>query len=366
MAVARRGKLRLVVGYAPGVGKTSALLRSAHDVMASGRRLLVGFANPRGRADVARLLEGLPVLPPKRVRWRGVEVEDMDYVGLVAAAPEVAVIDDVAHTNLPGSEHRRRYQDVLALLDLGVDVYAAVDVPHLESLQDLVRRVAGREVRETVPDRFFRDADEWRLVDVPADELSRRNALVDPQSPALDLLQLSALREMALREVAEALERRARPGGRAEEARPVGRRTGEMAEAGRVMVGMSSFPARATALLRRGSRLAGRLNTSWFVVYVETPETRPARLDEASLRHLFANIELARELGAEVVRLESTDPAAALLDFARSHGVGHLVIGRSRASWWRQVVGQSVAMRLVREGREFDILIAALTDKDDE
>jgi len=168
---------------------------------------------------------------------------------------------------------------------------------------------------------------------------------------------------MALREVAEALERRARRGGRADEARS-GRLAGETAEAGRVMVGMSSFPTRATALLRRGSRLAGRLNTSWFVVYVETPETRPARLDEASMRHLFANIELARELGAEVVRLESTDPAGALLDFARSHGVGHLVIGRSRASWWRQVMGQSVAMRLVREGSGFDILIAALNDEE--
>jgi len=354
-----------VVGYAAGGGKTTALLEVAHALQQAGREPVIGFADPRGRADVARRLDGLRVVAPRRVTWRGLTIEEMDFPALVAARPALVMVDDVAHSNLPGSEHRRRHQDVSALLDLGIDVYAALDVPHLESLHDLVRRVTGREVRETVPDRFFREADEWHVVDVPADELAERQARLDPGAATAEISALSTLREMALREVAEAIDRRTR-----RTSRPDGPRTARtagraLAEAGRVMVGMSSFPGRGAALLRRGSRLAGRLNTSWFVVYVETPETRPARLDEESTRHLFNNIELGRELGAEIVRLEARDPAAALLDFARSHGVGHLVIGRSRASWWRQVLGQSVAMRLVREGAGFDILIASLNEEDE-
>jgi len=350
------------------VGKTTRLLQAAQRLSAAGRDVAIAFVETHGRADVQSLVAGLATVERRRVTWRGVAIEDMDFPAVLARHPDVVVVDDVAHTNLPGSVNRRRYQDILAFLDAGIDVLAALDVQHLESLNDLVRRLGTLQVRETVPDSFFREADEWLVVDVPVDELQVRStpgeAATETAGEApFDPAHLTLLRELALREVADALDRRTgrtlRPqDDRAKTAAPV------RAEAGRVMVGMSSLPTRAAALLRRGSRLAGRLNTAWFVVYVETPETRPSRLDAESTRQLFANIEMARELGGEVVRLESTEPAAALLDFARSHGVTHILIGRSRAPWWRQILGQSVALQLVREGADLDILIAALEQED--
>jgi two-component system sensor histidine kinase KdpD len=291
-----------------------------------------------------------------------VTVEEMDLEQILARRPEIAVVDEIAHTNVPGSKNRRRYQDVIEILDAGISVIGAFNIQHLESLHDLVERVTEVNVRETVPDSFLKQADQVVNLDLSVEDLLERfKAGKIYAAEKVDWAmghffkdrKLATLRELALREVAESLERAGNGRGRGTE-----QETGP--ELGRVMVCMSAYPARAASLLRRGSRMAGRLNTDWFVVYVETPQEAPNRIDAEAQRFLLANVEKARELGAEVVRLKSDDPAAALLDFARSHSVGHIIIGRSREPRWRQILGRSVAWRIIHEADGFDVHLVSL------
>jgi len=229
-----------------------------------------------------------------------------------------------------------------------------------------VSRNAQVTVRETVPDSFLKHADQIVNLDLAVEDLLERlkaGKIYPPDKVPWALehffqdQNLSALRELSLREVAESLDRSA-------QARtPTGERP-RISTGGRVMVCMSSYPTHAATLLRRGSRMAGRLSTDWFVVYVETPSEAPTRIDAEIQRNLHANIEAAKEQGAEVVRLQGRDPVASLLDFARSHGVGHIIIGRSHQPWWRQLFGRSVPLRLVRDAAGFDVHIVSFDDEE--
>jgi two-component system sensor histidine kinase KdpD len=366
---AKRGRLKLYIGFAAGVGKTYRMLEEAHTLKRRGVDVLLGYIETHGRAETVKLVEGLDQFPRKTFQYRGVAIEEMDLDGLIERRPEITIVDEIAHTNVPGSRNRRRYQDVLALLDAGINVIGAFNIQHLESLNDVVQRVTGVAIRETVPDSFLKRADQVVNLDLAVEDLVERLQsgkiyAADKVPWALEHFfkdrHLATLRELALREVAESLDRRddgdaaaPRPGDAA--------RGGDVT--GRVMVCMSSFPTRAGVLLRRGSRMAGRLNTDWFVVYVETPHEAPNLIDAEAQRHLLANAESARELGAEVVHLKAVDPVPALLEFARSHGVGQIIIGRSRSAWWRQIFGRSMAMRLVKEAAGFDVLIASLEEE---
>jgi len=375
----KRGRLKLYIGFAAGVGKTYRMLEEAHALAQRGVGVALGFIETHGRADTAALVAGLEQIPRRRIEYRGVTIEEMDVDAIIARHPEIAVVDEIAHTNAPGSRNRRRYQDVLQILDAGVSVIGAFNIQHLESLNDVVERATLVKTRETVPDGFLREADQIVNLDLAVEDLQERLKAgkiygADKIPWALENFftgeKLATLRELALREVAESLDR-AGDAGRAARARgPAGdgERAGgapKGAELGRVMVCMSSFPRRAAALLRRGSRLAGKLNTDWFVVYVETPGEAPHLIDSESQRHLLANIERARELGAEVVRLKGHDAVASLLDFARSHGVGQIVLGRSRDAWWRERLGRTAVARMLREGAEFDVFVAAREERED-
>jgi two-component system, OmpR family, sensor histidine kinase KdpD len=363
----RRGRLKLYIGFAAGVGKTYRMLEEAHALHKRGVDVVLGFVETHGRAETAALLEGLELVPRRQIEYRGVTIEEMDLAAVLARRPEIAVVDEVAHTNVPGSKNRRRYQDVLEILDAGISVIGAFNIQHLESLHDVVERVTAVNVRETVPDSFLKQADQIVNLDLSVEDLVERLRTGKVYAPdkvpwALEHFfedrKLATLRELALREVAESLDRArgsARPAGAA--ASDGDTNKGGL---GRVMVCMSAYPARAAALLRRGSRLAGRLNTDWFVVYVETPREAPHLIDAEAQRFLLANVERARELGAEVVRLKADDPVAALLDFARAHGVGQIVFGRSRLPGWRQWLGLSVAARMFREAEGFDLTVASL------
>jgi two-component system sensor histidine kinase KdpD len=362
---ARRGRLKLYLGFAAGVGKTYRMLEEAHALTKRGVDCVVGLIETHGRAETAALMEGLEAVPRRRVEYRGVFVDEMDVDAVLARGPEIAVVDEVAHTNVPGSRNRKRWQDVLELLAAGINVIGAFNVQHLESLNDLVQRVTGIPIRETVPDSLLKQADQIVNLDLAVEDLLERLRAgkiytADKVTAALENFfqpeNLSTLRELALREVAESLERGA-PGGSA-----VARRTSTRR---RVAVCLSSFGPRAAALLRRGSRMAGRLNTDWFVVYVETPREAPTLIDAGAQRQLLANAEKAREHGAEVVRLKARDPVPALIDFARSHGVGQLVIGRSLQPWWRQLLGRSIPLRLVKEAHDLDVVILAQEDEDE-
>lgn len=365
---AQRGRLKLYIGFAAGVGKTYRMLEEAHAMRRRGIDVVLGFIEPHGRAETAALIGDLEVVPRRRVEYRGVAVEEMDLDAVLARRPTVAVVDEIPHTNVPGSRHRKRWQDVMELLDAGVHVIGALNVQHLEGLNELVSRTAGTRVRETVPDSFVKQADQVVNLDLAVEDLldRLRAGKIYPDEKIPWALQhffrdenLATLRELSLREVAESVERAAAARGRTdpEEA---------LAGGGRVLVCLSSYARSAAALLRKGSRIAGRLNTKWFVVYVETPAEAPDRIDAETQRHLHENFERARALGAEVVRLRGRDPVDALLDFARAHGVGQIVIGRSHQPWWRQILGRSVPLRLVKEAAGFDLSIVADYEREED
>jgi len=359
----KRGRLKLYVGYAAGVGKTWRMLEEAHALRRRGVDVVGALVETHGRAETAALVGDLELVPRRRVAYRGVSVEELDLEAALARRPAIAIVDEIPHTNAPGSRNRKRYQDVQDLLAAGIHVIGALNVQHLESLNDLVLRTTGVRVRETVPDRFLEQADQIVNLDLAMEDLldRLRGGKIYPPDRIPWALEhfftganLATLRELSLREVAESLDRSAKVGAPGAAAPPPGR----------VMVCLSSNPPRALALLRRGSRMAGRLNTDWFVVYVETPDESPQRIDSEAQRRLLENADLARELGAEVVRLKAEDVVASLLDFARSHRVSDLVIGRTRQPWWRRLAGRTVLQRLVAESGDLDLHVIALQDEE--
>ena len=362
----RRGGLKLYIGFAAGVGKTYRMLEEARALKKRGVDVVVGFVETHGRTETAALVEGLEVVPRREVAYRGVTVEEMDLDAILARKPDICIVDEIPHTNAPGSKNKKRYQDVLDLLAAGINVIGALNIQHLESLKDVVEKASGIAIRETVPDSFLKAAVQVVNLDLAVEDLLERlraGKIYATEKVAWALEHffqdgnLTTLRELALREVAESLERQSETKARTTAGEP-------RAAHGRLMVCMSSYPPRAKTLLRKGSRMAGRLSGDWFVVYVETPREAPDRIDAEAQRHLLANIELARELGAEVVRLQASDPVAALIDFARSHGVGHVMIGRTHQPWWKQLFGRTVPLRLLAEAEDLDVHIVAFGEDD--
>jgi len=365
----KRGRLKLYIGFAAGVGKTYRMLEEAHALKERGVDVVIGFIETHGRAETAALVHELEIVPLREVEYRGVVIQEMSLNEVLKRKPEVALVDELAHTNPPDSRNKRRYLDVLELIDAGINVIGAFNVQHLESLNDLVERVTGVVVRETIPDSFLKQADQVVNLDLTVEDLQERLRAgkiykADRIPWALEHFfkeqNLAHLRELALREVAESIERSAAV------TRPMlGDGSGAHATAtrSRVMVCVSSGSQRTPMLVRRGSRMAGRFNTDWFVVFVETPDESPEQIDAELQRHLFANIEKAKELGAETVRIKGKDPVEGILEFARSHNVGHIIVGRSQQAWWKQLLGRSIPLRLVREATQFDIHIVSLEDE---
>ncbi|RJR33055.1 MAG: histidine kinase [Deltaproteobacteria bacterium] len=364
---AKRGRLKIYLGFAAGVGKTVRMLKEAHALQSRGVDVVLAYIETHGRAETAELIEGLEVIPRKQFEYKGIIVEEMDLDAVLARRPAIAIVDEVAHTNLPLCRNRKRHQDIEEILDAGINVICAFNIQHLESLNDLIQRATGVVVRETIPDTFVKEADQVVTVDLAVEDLMERLKggkiyATDKIPWALEhffkIANLSTLRELSLLEVAESLER----GAAVRTAQEAGPARSQVS--GRVMVCMASASPRAGTLLRKGSRMAGRLNTHWFVVYVETPGEAPIKIDAETQRHLLENIQKARELGAEIVRLKAHDPVPALLDFARSHGVGHIIIGRSQQPRWRKLLGRSVTQRLIEEAAGFDVHIVSFEEEE--
>lgn len=359
------GRLKVYLGYAAGVGKTFRMLEEVHSLCEHGADAVLGYIEPHGRPETIMLLAGLEIVPRRKVEYRGVVIEEMDLDAVIARRPQVAIVDEVAHTNVPGCKNERRYQDILDIIGAGINVICAFNIQHLESLNDMVGRATGVMVRETVPDTFLKEADQIVSLDLAVEDLldRLRAGKIYTESKVPSALanffkndNLAALRELSLREVAESLGRhnshRMEPWV-ADAQSPVGER---------VLVCTSSNSPRAKMLLRRGSRLAGRLNTHWFVVYVETTREAPASADPEDLRHLTETLDVAHELGAEVVRIKSDDPVAAVLEFARSHGVGHIIVGRSLQPRWKRLFGLSFPNRLLDRAEGFDVHVVSFDE----
>jgi two-component system, OmpR family, sensor histidine kinase KdpD len=365
----KRGRLKLYIGFAAGVGKTYRMLEEAHALRKRGVDIVVGFVETHGRAETQALIDGLEVVPRRQVDYRAVVIEEMSLNNILKRKPAVTIVDELAHTNVPGSRNRKRYQDVVELLEAGINVIGAFNVQHLESLKDVVERVTGVAIRETVPDSFLKQADQVVNLDLSVEDLQERLRAgkiygADKVGWALEHFfkddNLAHLRELALREVAESVERAS---ARRPPAADAFAQADHAARGLRVMVCLSSASPRGSILVRKGSRLAGRLSTDWFVVFVETPAEAPDRIDAAAQRHLMENTDLARELGAEVVRLRSPDPVHAILEFARSHSVGHVVVGRSYQSSWKQLLGRTLPMLLVREASGLDVHVVSTEEE---
>jgi two-component system sensor histidine kinase KdpD len=368
----RRAPLKIYLGMAAGVGKTVAMLKDGKRLLVEGVDVACAIVETHGRSATVAETQGVELVARKTLMYRGVPLEEMDLDAVLARKPAVALVDELAHTNVGGSKNEKRWQDVEELLDAGISVMATLNVQHLESLHDIVLRETGVDVRERIPDRILSSADEIVVVDLPPSELQERlrEGKVYPAEKVEHALRrfftsknLAALRQLALREVANAVERR----GRREptlsnDEQDVSSLRSHPVDAERVMVSMSSRPSATLHLLRHGTRLAGGLNSRWFVVYVRTSNEAPERIDSTTLRSLTENIRLAKELGAEVVRLEGTDVVGALADFARTKGITHAVFGRTGQSRLQERLRGSILSEFMRAVPQVDVLVVGTRD----
>jgi len=365
-----RARLRVYIGAAPGVGKSYKMLEDAHELRRQGLDVVIGFIEPHGRTDTIALIGDLEQVPLRQIEYRGVTLKETDVEAIKARRPQVVVIDELAHTNAPGSAHEKRYQDVLDLLDSGINVITAVNIQHVESLNDAVAATTGVRVRETIPDWVLKRADEVVNVDVSVETLRnrlRQGKIYDTAKIEQALTNffrkgnLTALRELALRQLAsdqagKAQEYRTREGLD----RPV------IPE--KVMVAMASRGS-AKNLLRVGSRIAGRLATDWFAVYVETPKEEPGRIKPEDRVALGDNIRFAQQLGAKVVKLKGSRVADLLVEFAKQQGITHVIFGQSARSRWDLAMRGSIVDRFLRDVRNATVQIVPVrpdqaTDED--
>src|SRR5580765_5410770 len=356
-----RARLRVYIGAAPGVGKTYKMLEDAHELKRQGSDVVIALIEPHGRADTLARVGDIEQLPQRQIEYRGVTLKEMDLDAVKTRRPQFAVVDELAHTNAPGSPHEKRYEDVLELLAAGINVITAVNIQHIESLNDAIAATTGVRVRETIPDWVLKRADEVVNVDVSVETLRerlRQGKIYDAAKIEQALTNffrkgnLTALRELALRQLAsdqagKAEAYRAREGLD----RPV------IPE--KVMVAMASRGS-AKNLLRVGSRIAGRLATDWFAVYVETPKEEPGRIKPEDHVALGDNIRFAKQLGAKVVKLKGSRVADLLVEFAKREGITHVVFGQSARSRWDLAVRGSIVDRFLRDVRDATVQIVPM------
>ncbi len=352
-----RGRLKVFFGAAPGVGKTYAMLEAARDLRSAGVDVVVGYAETHGRGETEALLAGLEVLPPRRIEYHGATLRDFDLDAALARHPTVILVDELAHTNAPGARHAKRSQDVLELLDAGIDVYTTVNVQHLESLNDVVVQVTGVRIRETVPDSVLQQADEMELVDLPPDDLLRR--LKDGKVYVPDLAahavehffrkgNLIALRELALRQTADRVDAQMR-GYMRDHAVPS---TWPVMERLLVAVGPSPYSAR---LVRAAKRMADRLQAEWIAEYVETPATR--RLPPEVRDRVSQTLRLAERLGAEAVTVSGSRMSDEILALARARNVTKIVVGKPARPLWKRILIGSIVDALVEGSGDIDVYV---------
>jgi two-component system sensor histidine kinase KdpD len=363
----QRGRLKIYLGYGPGVGKTYQMLIEAHRLLADGIDVVVGIVETHGRAQTQKQLDGLPIVPRRKVEYHGIIVEEMDLDAILARKPQVVLVDELAHTNTPDSRNPKRYQDVQELLAAGIHVISALNVQHLESLYNTVEKLLNVKVRERLPDSVLAEADVVVNVDLAAEDLQRRlqEGHVYPKDRVASALEnfftssnLEHLRELTMRELASQLDLKRR-----EVKSATGPQSGG---ADQIMVCLSSRGPNSAKLLRYASRLAGRLNRNWYAVYVQTPSEEPTAIDAVTQRLLADTLTLANQLGATVFTFKGQDIADTILRFAREYRVANVVIGRPRpVPWWKRLKGErSVAAQLIQKsGGVTVIVVDAETDE---
>lgn len=327
----RRGKFKVYIGMIAGVGKSYRMLQEARDLLDNGVDVQVGYVETHGRAGTEAQLEGLPVIPRRKIFYKGKELEEMDLEGIIRIHPEIVIVDELAHTNVEGSLNEKRWQDVFALLDEGINVISAVNIQHIESVNEEVQAISGIEVKERIPDSVLQEADEVVNIDLTAEELITRlkaGKIYKPEKIALALNNffktenILQLRELALKEVALRVEKKV------ENEVVVGTTVGVRHE--RFLACISSHDKTPRRIIRKAARLATRYNTSFVALYVQTPRESSDRIDLASQRHLLNHFKLVAELGGEVVQVQSKDVLGSIFSVCRERQITTVCMGSPR------------------------------------
>lgn len=352
-----RGRLRVYIGAAAGVGKTYRMLQEAHQLREQGIDVVLAAIETHGRFETEEQIKDLESIPLRKIEYKGTGFDELDVDAVIRRRPEVAIVDELAHSNIPGSKNEKRYEDVLELIEAGISVVTAVNIQHIDSLNDVIARTTGVKVRETVPDSFFKKADEIIDIDVSIDTLRTRLRQgriysIEKIEQALNNFfrkgNLAALRELALRQVAQ---------HQATQDEEYREREGleQFVVPEKVMVCMASRGS-AAKLLRTGARIVGRhAYKDWYAVYVETPNEEPGRIAPQTYAVLQENIKLAESLGAEVVKLKGRNVADELLRFAREHEITHVIFGQSARSRWEIIFKGSVINRFLKEVKDASV-----------
>lgn len=344
----RKGKFKIYIGMSAGVGKTYRMLQEASSLLKNGIDVKIGFIETHNRKETVAQLEGLPVIPRRKLFYKGKELEELDVQAVISLRPEVVVIDELAHTNIEGSKNEKRWQDVLEIIEAGINVISAVNIQHIESLNEEVKRITGVEVKERIPDRVLQMADEVVNIDLTADELITR--LKEGKIYTPDKVQTALnnffksdhilqLRELALKEVASQVERKV------DNEIP----RGIAVKHEKILACISSNDKTAKNIIRKTARLASYYNSKWFVLYVQTPRESNDKIALDKQRHLINNFKLATELGAEVVRTESSNIAEAIIEACELRKVTILCIGKPHINLFRIILSTTIFKTLLKK-----------------
>ena len=354
-----RGKLKIYIGMSAGVGKTYRMLEEAHRLLQSGVNIKLAYIETHGRKETEALIAGLPVIPRREVFYKGKLLEELDVQAIYLLHPEIVVIDELAHTNIPGSKNDKRWQDVLDVLDAGIDVITAVNIQHIESINEEVKQITNIEVKERVPDRMLQLADEVVNIDLPADELITRlkegkiydsskihQALTNFFQPD----KILQLRELALKEVAGQVERRVDYS--IESKASSFRRE-------RFLACISSNSEVAQRIIRKSARLASYYNSQWYILYVQTPKEAPDKIPLDKQRHLINNFRNATELGAEVIQKKSENVAEAIMEVVREKEISTVCLGKPHINLLQIIMRSGVFNQLLKtlSKNEVDLVI---------
>jgi len=356
----RLGKFKIYIGMSAGVGKTYRMLQEAHSLLRSGIDIKIGYIETHSRKETQALLEGLPLIPRRKLFYKGKELEELDVQAVINLRPEVVVIDELAHTNIEGSKNEKRWQDVVDILEAGINVISAVNIQHIESLNNAVKQITGVEVKERVPDSILHRADEVVNIDLTAEELIGRlkeGKIYIPEKiqTALDNFfkpeQILQLRELALKEVASQVERKVET--------EIPRSQTFRHE--RFLACISSNEKTARHVIRKTARLANYYNSRWYVLYVQTPGESSNRIALDKQRHLINNFKLATELGATVVREESNHITRVIASFAEEKMITTICIGKPHLSLIQIILSTSIFNNLLRKLSLSDIDVIILS-----
>jgi len=344
----RRGKFKIYIGMSAGVGKTYRMLQEAHALLKNGIDIKIGYIETHNRQETHSLLQGLPIIPRRNIFYKGKELEELDVHAVIGLRPEVVIIDELAHTNIEGSKNEKRWQDVLEILDAGINVISAVNIQHIESLNNEVKEITGIEVAERIPDKVLAIADEVVNIDLTADELITRLKegkiyKADKIETALNNFfksdHILQLRELALKEVAAQVVRKVET-----EIKKVNTIKHE-----RFLACISSNETTAKTVIRKTARLANYYNSSWYTLYVQTPEESSDKIALDKQRHLINNFKLATELGAEIIKVESKNIATAIMELCEERKITTICIGKPHFSLLRIILATNVFNQLLKK-----------------